>query len=104
MLHKLGPIQCYAYKCQQLNNMQILCKCKAFVFTHGQTFYTYTYIIVIYIYIYILHLFEVFVNIYEIHEFESSPVLEKNKNQASILEIRPGSSSEWPSLKSAVNY
>jgi hypothetical protein len=30
--------------------MEILCKCKAFVFTCGQNFYTYTYIIVIYIY------------------------------------------------------
>jgi len=54
MLLKLGPIQCCACKCQQLyNNMQILCKCKAFVFTCGQRFYTYTYIIVIDIYIYI---------------------------------------------------
>ncbi len=32
-------------------------------------------------------------------EFESSPVLEKIVIQASILEIRPGSSSEWPGLK-----
>jgi len=51
MFLKLGPIQCCACKCQQLYNMEILCKCKAFVFTCGQNFYTYTYIIVIYIYI-----------------------------------------------------
>jgi len=50
MFLKLGPIQCCACKCQQLYNMEILCKCKAFVFTCGQNFYTYTYIIVIYIY------------------------------------------------------
>jgi len=54
MLLTLGPIQCWACKCQQrYNNMQILCKCKAFVFTRGQTFYTCTYISVTYIYIYI---------------------------------------------------
>jgi len=52
MLFKLGVIHCFACNHQQLyNNLQTLCKCKAFVFTHGQTFYTYTYFVVLYIYI-----------------------------------------------------